>query len=79
MRNAYIIFVGKPDVKRPLGRPKHGWEDNIRMDLWRKGREGVEWMHLVQDRDQWWAIVNMLMNLQNFIKGGEFLDELSDN
>jgi hypothetical protein len=54
-------LVGKPEGKRPLGRPRHGWED-IRLDLREIGWEGVDWMHLAQDRDQWQAVVNMVMN-----------------
>jgi hypothetical protein len=46
------IFVGKPEGKRPFGRLRRRWEDNIRMDLREVGREGVEWMHLAQDRDR---------------------------
>jgi hypothetical protein len=63
MRNAYIILVGKPEERRPLGRPRHRWEDNIRMDLQEIGREGVDWIHLAQNRDHWWALVIMVMNL----------------
>jgi hypothetical protein len=58
MRNVYNILVGKPERKRPLGRPRCRWEDHIRMNLREIGWEGVEWMHLVQDRDQWQALVN---------------------
>jgi hypothetical protein len=52
MKNAYKILVGEPEEKKPLGRPRHRWEDNIRRDLREIGWESVEWMHLVQDRDQ---------------------------
>jgi hypothetical protein len=52
MRNAYYIFIGKLGGKRPLGRPWHKWEDNIRMDLRETGYEDVYWMDLAQDRDQ---------------------------
>jgi len=52
MRNAFKILVGKPEGKRPLGRPRRRWEDNIGMDLRETGWEVVEWMHLAQDRDQ---------------------------
>jgi hypothetical protein len=62
MRKAYNILVGKPEGKRPFGRHKHRWEDNIRMDLRQIGWEGVDWIHLVQDREQWWALVNTVMN-----------------
>jgi hypothetical protein len=49
---------------RPLGRPRHRWEDGIRMDLREIGWEGVDWIQLAQDTDQWWALVNMVMNLR---------------
>jgi hypothetical protein len=64
MRNAYNILVGRPEGKRPPGRPRLRWEDKIRMDLREIGWEGVGWIHLPQDRDQWWAPVNTLMNLR---------------
>jgi hypothetical protein len=51
-RNAYKILVGKPEGKRPLGRPRHRWEDNIRMDLTEIGWGGMDWIDLAQDRDQ---------------------------
>jgi hypothetical protein len=63
-RNAYGILVGKPKGKRPLGRHRNRWEDNIQMDLRGTGWDGVDWIHLAQDRDQWRALVNMVMNLQ---------------
>jgi len=56
--------VGKPEGKRPLGRPRHRWEDNIKMDLQEVGCWGMGWMRLAQDRDRWWALVNAVMNLQ---------------
>jgi hypothetical protein len=60
-RNAYRILVGKPEGKRPLGRPRPRWVDNIKMDL----REiGVDWVDLAQDRDHWRALVNTVMNLR---------------
>jgi hypothetical protein len=62
-KSAYKILVGKPDEKRPLGRTKVGWEDNIRMDLRETGWEGVDWIHLPHNRDQWQAVVNTVMNL----------------
>jgi hypothetical protein len=64
MRNAYNILVGKPEVKRQLGRPRHRWKDNTVLNLWVIGWESVEWMHLGQDGDQWQALVNTVMNLQ---------------
>jgi hypothetical protein len=53
----------KPNGKRPGGRPKHSWEDNIKMDLGDIGWEAVNWTHLAQDRYQWRAVVNTVMNL----------------
>jgi hypothetical protein len=70
MRNAYKILVGKPKGKRPLGRPRCRWEGNTKMDLREIWLEGVYWIHLDQDRDQWWALVNMVMNLQVTYKVG---------
>jgi hypothetical protein len=64
MRNAYKILVGKPDGYRPLGGHKRKWEDNIRMHLGERGRDGVDWTHLAQERDQWRTLVNTVMNLR---------------
>jgi len=63
MRNVYSILVGKPKGKRLLRRPRHRCEDNIRMDLWEIGWEYANWLHLAQYEDQWWALVNMVINL----------------
>jgi hypothetical protein len=63
MRNACKIVIRKSEGKRPFKRLRHRWEDNIGMDLQDIGLEGVDWMHLAQDRDQWQALVNMVMNL----------------
>jgi hypothetical protein len=60
----YKVLVGKPEGKRPLGRPRHRWEDGIRMDLREIGLEGVDWIQLSQDRDWWRAVVSAVMNLQ---------------
>jgi hypothetical protein len=62
--NAYRILVGKPEGKRPLGRPRRRWEDNIRMDLGEIEWGGLDWIDLAQDRDQWRALVNTVMNLR---------------
>jgi hypothetical protein len=62
-RNAYRILVGKREGKRPLGRPRHRWVDNIKMDLREIGC-GVDWIDLAQDRDQWRALLNTVINLQ---------------
>jgi hypothetical protein len=64
MRNAYKILVSKPEGKRPLRRPRHRWEDDIRMDLREVGWEGVDWMHMSQDRDQWRVLLNTVINFQ---------------
>jgi hypothetical protein len=53
MRNAYNILVEKPEGKTELGRPRYRWEDNIRLDHREMAGEGVDWMHMAQDRDQW--------------------------
>jgi hypothetical protein len=63
-RNAYRILVGKPEGKRPLRRPRSRWMDNIKMDHREIGWDGMDWVDLAQDRDQWRALVNMVMNLQ---------------
>jgi len=57
-------MVRKPEEERPLGRPNGMWEDNIKMLLSEEGWEGVDWMHLAQDRDQWRTVVNMVMKFQ---------------
>jgi hypothetical protein len=57
-------LVANPEGKRPLRRPRHRWEDNIRMDLREVGWEGVDWMHLAQDRNQWQTLVSAVMKLQ---------------
>ena len=54
-RNAYRVLVGKPERKRPLGRPRRRWEDNIKMDLREVGCDPGEWIDLAEDRDQWRA------------------------
>jgi hypothetical protein len=59
-RNAYRILVGKPEGKRPLGRPRRGWVDNIKIDLREIEWNGVDWIDMAQDRDQWRALVNMV-------------------
>jgi hypothetical protein len=62
-RNAYRILVGKPEGKRPLGRPRRRWVGNIKIDLREIGWDGMDWIDLAQDRDQWRALVNTVMNL----------------
>ena len=62
-RGVHRVLVGKLESKRPLGRPRRRWEDNIKMDLQEVGG-GEDWMELAQDRDRWWALVNTVMNLR---------------
>jgi len=57
-------LVGKPEGKRPLGRPRSRWEDNIKMDIQEVGSGGMDWIELAQDRDRWRAVVNAVMNLR---------------
>jgi hypothetical protein len=63
-RGVYRILVGRPKGKRPLARPRCRWEDNIKLDLGEIGIDEVNWIQLAQDRVQWWAFVNTVMNLQ---------------
>jgi hypothetical protein len=63
-KNAYRTLVEKPEGKRPLGRPRCRWLDNIKMDLREIGWSGVDWIARAQDRDQWRALVITVMNLR---------------
>jgi hypothetical protein len=63
-RNAYKIFVGKPKEKRLLGRPRRRWVDSIKMDLREIGWDGMDWLDLAQDRNQWRALVHTETNLR---------------
>jgi hypothetical protein len=63
-RKVYKVLVGKPEGKRPLGRPRRRWEDGIRMDLRETGLGGVDCIRLSQDRDRWRAVVSAVMNLR---------------
>ena len=63
-RGVYRVLVGKPEGKRPLGRPRPRWEDNIKMDLQEVGGGCVDWMELAQDRDRRRALVSTVMNLR---------------
>ena len=63
-RGAYRVLVGKPEGKRPLGRPRRRWVDNIRMDLREVGCGYRDWIGLAQDRDRWRTLVNAGMNLR---------------
>jgi len=62
-RGVYRLLVGRPEGKRPLGRPRRRWEDNIKMDLRKIGIGGANWIQLAHDRIQWRAFVNSVMNL----------------
>jgi hypothetical protein len=63
-RGVYRVLVGRPEEKRPLGGPRPIWEDNIKMDLREIGIDGANWIQLAQDRVQWQAFVNTVMNLR---------------
>jgi hypothetical protein len=63
-RGAYRALVGKPERRRPLGRRRRRWEDNIKMDLREVGWGGMDWINLAQDRDRWRALLNAVMNLR---------------
>ena len=58
----YRVLVGKPECKRPLGRPRRRWKNNIKVDIQEVGCRGMDWIKLAQDRDRWWALANTLMN-----------------
>ena len=62
-RDVYRVLVGKPEGKRPLGRPRRRWEENIKLNLQEMGGGG-DWMDLSQDRDRWWALVYTVMNFR---------------
>jgi len=64
VRGVHRVLVGKPEGKRPLGRPRHRWEGNIKMDLQEVGRCCEDWRELAQDRDRWRALVSTAMNLR---------------
>jgi hypothetical protein len=71
-------LVGRPEGKRPLGRPRRRWEDNIKMDLREIGINGANWSRLAQDRVQWHAFVNTVMNLRVPLRKQDIFDKLSD-
>jgi len=75
-RGVYSVLVGKPEVKRPLGRPRHIWNDNNKMDLMdlqEVGCGGMDWIELAQDRYRWRALMNAVMNLRVPYNAGNFL------
>jgi len=63
-RGMYRVLLGKPEGKRPLGRPRRRWEDNITMDFHEVGCGVMDWIKLAQDRDRWRALVNVVMSLR---------------
>ena len=63
-RGVHRVLVGRPEGKRPLGRPRRKWEDNIKMDLQEVGGSHGDWMELAQDRDRWRALVSTVINLR---------------
>jgi hypothetical protein len=69
-RDVYRDLVGRPEGKRPVGRPRRRWEDNIKMDFWETGIDGANWIRLTRDRVQWRSFANTVMIL---------FDKLSDN
>jgi hypothetical protein len=75
-RGVYRVLVGRPEFKRPLGRPRRRWEDNIKIDLRETVIDGANWIHLAQDRVQWRAFVIAVMNLRVPYRKYDFLTEL---
>ena len=63
-REVYRVLVEKPEGKRPMGRPRRRWEDNIKMNLQEVGGGCEDWMELAEDRDRWWALVSTVMNIR---------------
>jgi hypothetical protein len=71
--NIYGVLVGNSEGKRPLGRPRRRWEDNIKMYFRQIGWGGMDWIYLARDMDHWWALVNTVVNLQVPKNVGKFL------
>jgi hypothetical protein len=78
-RNAHRLLVGKPEGKRPLGRPRRRWVDNIRMDFGEVGWGEVDWIGLVQDRNRWRAVVNSVLNLRVLRNAGKLSSGLTSS
>jgi len=64
-----MVLLGKSERKKPLERPRHKWEDNIKMGLQEVGWQGMDWIHVAQDRNRWQALVNMVLNLPQKLQG----------
>jgi hypothetical protein len=64
LRDIYMVLVGKPEGKRPLGRPRRRWEDNIKLNLQEVGLRGIDLIDMAQERDRWRAVVNTVVNLR---------------
>jgi hypothetical protein len=73
-RGAYKILVGSPEGRRPFGRPRRRWDDNIKMEIQEVGWEGMDWIDMAQDRDRWRALCECGNEPSGSIKRGEFLD-----
>jgi len=73
-RGVYSVLVGKPEERRPLGRPRRRWADDIRTDLQEVGCGYMDWIGLAQDRDRWRTLVSAVMNFSGSVKCEEFLD-----
>jgi hypothetical protein len=74
-KNAYRILVGKPEGRSPVGRPRRRWVDNIKVDLRDIGWDDMNWIAMAQDRDQWRALVNTVLNLRVPLNAGKFLSD----
>ena len=72
-RGVHKVLVGKPEGKRPLGRPRCRWNDNIKLNLQEMGGGCGDWMELAEDRDKWWALVSTVMNFRVPLSVGNFL------
>jgi transposase len=77
-RGVYRVLIARPEGKRPLGRPRHRW-DKIKLDLWKIGLDGANWIQLAQDRVQWWVCVKTVMDLRVPQESRKFFHKLSDN
>jgi hypothetical protein len=77
-RGVYRVLVGRPEGKRPLGRTRRRWKDNIKMDLCETMIDGAKWIRLAQDRVQWWASLITVMNLRVPLESWVLFDKLSD-